>query len=114
MTMTATTTLDDLDFADDIDHHQDMQEKTDDMVTAVQSLKLKGSIKKTKGMEMNARVKDSIKLNENEIEEINDFTYLGFMISNTEDGEVESRARVAKASHTFASLGSTWKAGNTL
>ena len=116
MTMTATTTLEDLDFADDIallsHRHQDMQEKTDAMATTAGNLGLKVSTKKTKGMRMNARVQENIKLNGDEIEEVDDFTYLGSKMSNTGDGEVEIRARLAKASQAFASLRSTWKARN--
>ena len=116
MTMTATTMLEDLDFADDIallsHHHQDVQEKTDAMATTAGHLGLKVSTKKTKGMRMNARVQENIKLNGDEIKEVYDFTYLGSKMSNTGDGEVEIRARLAKASQAFASLRSTWKARN--
>ena len=51
-------------------------------------------------------------MNGDEIEEVDDFTYLDSKMSNTEDGEVEIRARLAKASQAFASLRSTWKARN--
>ena len=116
MTMTATTTLEDLDFADDIAllsyRHQDMQEKTDAMATTAGNLGLKVSTKKTKGMRMNARVQENIKLNGDDIEEVDDFTYLGSKMSNTGDGEVEIRARLTKASQAFASLRSPWKARN--
>ena len=90
MTMTATSTLEDLDFADDIallsHRHQDMQEKTDAMATTAGNLGLKVSTKKTKGMRMNTRVQENIKLNGDEIEEVDDFTYLGSKMSNTGDG----------------------------
>ena len=99
MTMTATTTLEDLDFADDIallsHRHQDMQEKTDAIATTAGNFGLKVSTKKTKGMRMNARVQENIKLNGDEIEEVDDFTYLGSKMSNTGDGEVEIRVRLA-------------------
>jgi hypothetical protein len=112
-TMT-TKTLEDIDFADEfilLSHrHQDMQEKTVIKATIAENLGLKVRTKKTKSMQMIA--KDSIKLNGNEIEEVNDFTYLGSKMSNTGDGEVEIRARVAKASQALASLKGTWKAGN--
>jgi hypothetical protein len=111
-----TTTLGDLDFADDIallsHRHQDMQEKTDAMATTDGNLGLNVSTKKTNSTRMNARVKNNIKMNGNEIEEVNDFTYLGSKMSNTGEGEVEIRARLAKASQAFASVRSTWKARN--
>ncbi|PVD27886.1 hypothetical protein C0Q70_10461 [Pomacea canaliculata] len=116
MTMTATTTLENLDFAADIallSHcHQDMQEKTNAFSESAGNLGLKVSAKKMKSMRVNARVQDSIKLNGEEIEEVDSFTYLGSKVSNTGDAEVEIRARLAKASHSFASLRSTWKAKN--
>jgi hypothetical protein len=109
--MAMTATLEDLDFTNDIallsHNHQDMQEKTDAMATTAGNLGLNVSTKKTKSMRMNARDKDSIKLNGNEIEEVNDFTYLGSKMPNTGDGEVEIRVRLAKASQAFASLRST-------
>ena len=89
-----------------------MHEKTDDMATTAGNLGLKVSTKKTKGMRMNTRVQENIKLNGDEIEEVDDFTYLGSKMSNTGDGEVEIRALLAKASQAFASLRSTWKARN--
>ncbi|PVD22631.1 hypothetical protein C0Q70_18452 [Pomacea canaliculata] len=63
-------------------------------------------------MRVNARVQDGIKLNGEEIEEVDSFSYLGSKMSNTGDAEVEIRARLAKASQAFASLRSTWKAKN--
>jgi hypothetical protein len=93
-TMTPTTTLEDLDFANDIallsHHHQDVQEKTDAMATTAGNLGLNVSTKKTKSMRMNARVKDNIKLNGNEIE-VNDFIYLGSKMSNMGDWEMGRR-----------------------
>ena len=105
-----------MDFADDIallsHRRQDMQEKIDAMATVVGSLGLKASTKKTKSMRMNAKIQDHIRLNGDEIEEVTEFTYLGSMMSIDGDGEVEIRARLAKASQAFASLRSTWKARN--
>ncbi|PVD26796.1 hypothetical protein C0Q70_14474 [Pomacea canaliculata] len=107
MTMTATTTLEDLDFADDIallsHRHQDMQEKTNAFSETTGYFGLV-SPEKTKSIRVNARVKDSIKLNGEEIEEVDSVTYLGSKMSNTGDVEVEIRARMAKASQAFASL----------
>jgi hypothetical protein len=61
-----TTTLEDLDFADDIallsHRYRDMQEKTDVIATAAGNLELNVSTKKTKSMRMNTRVKDNIQI----------------------------------------------------
>ncbi|PVD33025.1 hypothetical protein C0Q70_08473 [Pomacea canaliculata] len=87
-----------------------MQEKANAFSETAGNLGLKVSTKKTKSMRVNARVQDSIKLNGEEIEEVDSFTYLGSKMSNTGDAEVEMRARLLKASQAFASLRSTWKA----
>ena len=55
------------------------------MATTAGNLGLKVSTEKTKGMRMNARVQENIKLNGDEIEEVDDFTYLGSKMSNTQD-----------------------------
>ena len=46
------------------------------------------------------------------MEEEDDFTYLSCKMSANRDGEMEVRARLSKASQTFASLRSTWRARN--
>ncbi|PVD22621.1 hypothetical protein C0Q70_18441, partial [Pomacea canaliculata] len=115
-TMTATTTLEDLDFADDIallsHRYQDMHEKTNAFSETAGNLGLKVSTQKTNSLRVNDRVQDSIKLNREEIEAVDSFSYLGSKMSNTRDAEVEIRARLANASQAFASLRSTWKATN--
>ncbi|PVD22620.1 hypothetical protein C0Q70_18440 [Pomacea canaliculata] len=101
-TMTATTTLEDLDFADDIallsHRYQDMQKKTNAFSETAGNLGLKVSTQKTNSLRVTARVQDSIKLNGEEIEEVHSFSYLGSKMSNTGDAEVEIQARLAKAS----------------
>ena len=47
---------------------------TDAMATTAGNIGLKVSTKKTKGMRMNARVQENIKLNGDEIEEVDVFT----------------------------------------
>jgi hypothetical protein len=89
-----------------------MQEKTDAMAMIAGNLGLNVSTMKTKSIRINVRVKDNIKLNENKIEEVNDFTYLRSEMSNLGNEEVEIRARLAKTSQAFASLRSTWAARN--
>jgi hypothetical protein len=76
------------------------------------NLGLNVSTKKTKSMQMNAWAKDNIRLNGKKIEEVYNFAYIGSKMSNMGDGEVEIRARLAKASQAFASLRSIWKAMN--
>ena len=88
-----------------------MQEKTDAMATTAGNLGLKVSTKKTKGMRMNARVQENIKLNGDEIEEVDDFTYLGSKMSNTGDGEVEIRLDLQKPARPSPHSGAHGKQG---
>ena len=77
---TLTSLLEDLDFADDIallsHRHQDMQAKIDEMTRKAAEIGLKISTKKTKHLRMNSRTDAAIMLNGEEIQDIEDFTYL--------------------------------------
>ena len=77
---TLTTQLEDLDFADDIclTSHRllDMQSKTEELSTTAQKIGLKARQKKIKHMRMNSRTNEPIKLQGENIEEVEEFTYL--------------------------------------
>ena len=78
---TRTTQLENLDFVDDIcltPHRlSDMQSKTEKLSTTAQNIGLKASITKNKHMRMNSRTNEPIKLQGENIEEVEEFTYLG-------------------------------------
>jgi hypothetical protein len=78
---TITSTLEDLDFADDISllsHQlQQVQQKTDSFNQTANSSGLKINIDKTKNLRINAQQNDPIILNGNDIEDVSHFTYLG-------------------------------------
>ena len=88
---TLTNLLEDLDFADDLallsHRHQDMQAKIDDMTRKAGEFGLKISTKKTKHLRMNSRTEAAIMLNFEEIEDIEDFTYLGSKMTTSGDTE---------------------------
>ena len=113
---TLTTALEDLDFADDIallsHKRQDMQTKTSKFSNTAAQIGLKASTKKTKHMRMNARSDEKIKMQDEEIEEVTEFTYLGSKMSENGDSENEIRTRITKASQAFASLKNIWKCRN--
>ena len=77
--------LEDLDFADDIvllsQRQTDMQEKTTTLVEKAQSVGLRVSKKKTKHMRVKTKSKEPVKLKDETIEDVKDFTYLGSNIA---------------------------------
>ena len=113
---TLTERIEDLDFADDIvllaQRHQDMQEKTNDISDTAKQIGLEINASKTKHMRMNARSSEAIHLNENIIEEVDEFTYLGSKLTTNGSCEAEINTRISKASQTFGMLKNTWKARN--
>ena len=113
---TFTSLLEDLDFADDIallsHRHQDMQAKIKYMTRKAGEIGLKISTKKTKHLRMNSRTEAAIMPNGEEIEAMEDFTYLGSKMTTSRDTEKEIRTRISKASQAFATLRSTWRSRN--
>ena len=85
-------------------HHQDMQEKTDDMAKEPGNLGLRLNSKKTKHMKINAARDDAFRLNSAKIGEVEVFTYLSAKMSTIRDSEVKIRPRFSKARQAFASL----------
>ena len=89
-----------------------MQAKINNMTRKARETGLKISTKKTKHLRMNSRTEAAIMLNEEEIENIEDFTYLGSKMTASVDTEKEIRTRISKASQAFATLRSTWRSRN--
>ena len=107
--------LEDLDFADDlclISHKTEhLQAKTDDMVREGKKIGLSVNVNKTKTMSVNARPA-KIEINNEKVENVNRFTYLGSVITTDGGAEADVRARIAKASYTFNTLSKVWKTGS--
>ena len=108
-----TTKLDDLDFADDIaliaSTRQHIQEKTTMMSGNAGRVGLKINAEKTKVMRINARQSDPIVVENNVIEDVEKFMYLGATVSKEGGGTEDLKSRVSKARGTFARLYSIWR-----
>lgn len=107
--------LEDLDFADDlclISHKTEhLQAKTDDMVKEGKKVGLVVNVGKTNTMSINGRPAN-ININNEEVKNVDKFTYLGSVITTDGGAEADVRARVAKASHAFSTLTKVWKSKN--
>lgn len=105
--------LEDLDFADDIaalsaklDH---LQEKTNRLNDYAEQTGLTISASKTKVMYINTNSDAQVNINNNPIERVEDFTYLGSNISQDNAAQKDIRARLGKARCAFSKLHSIWK-----
>ena len=77
--------LEDLEFADNItlisSKFEDMQKITNKLEETASKTGLKISINKTKTMRINTKINNSIKIKNEEMEEVVHFTYLGVQIN---------------------------------
>ena len=107
--------LEDLDFADDLAeisrNISHLQEKTDRLNKFAKRVGLNISTKKTKVMTINAPV-EPVVLNEEPLEEVEDFTYLGSILSKDNGAGKDIKARLNKGCAAFAQLQPIWKANN--
>jgi len=107
------TRLEDLDFADDVallsHNHQDMQSKLTrmGMISAKASLRISKS--KTKGMRINTTNADRLELDGEEIDEVEEFAYLGSNISKDGGSDRDIQLRIGKARTAFIMLSPVWK-----
>jgi hypothetical protein len=108
--------LEDLDYADDVglltSKHSDMQEKTTKMKETSELIGLKVNKKKTKVMRVNNRVNEPIKIDDQDLEEVEQFDYLGSRVSTDGDATRDVTARLSKARYAVASLKNFWQAKN--
>ena len=107
-----TSKLDDLDFADDIATlsatKQQMQDKTRRMEEEGKRVGLKINTAKTKNMRINARNQEKIKINGQDIEETEEFTYLGATVCKEGGGMKDLKNRLSKARGAFIKLKKIW------
>jgi hypothetical protein len=108
--------LDDLDFADDIalisSTQQQMQEKTSLLAQTSIKLGLRPSESKTKVMKINAKRKHPIKIKDTNLEEVEEFTYLGSIVNIEGGTDADVKNRIKKARVIFNILGKVWSAKN--
>ena len=109
---TLTKRLEDLDFADDIcmlaHRLQDAQEQLDHLRSTGLRAGLKINVSKTKTMRVNACLNNNIMLSGQAVEDVNEFTYLGSIVSPTGGTEEDIKARRKKAQQAFATLRPVW------
>ena len=108
-----TSKLEDLDFADDIalmsSKFNDIQDKTTAVKEWAEKAGLKININKTKSMRLNAKIERPIKIDGQEREEVEEFTYLGSKVTKEGGASEDIKARLQKARGAFLSLSQVWK-----
>ena len=101
--------FEDLIFADDIapisSAQIHMQRKTSRLERKAAYVGLKMSVKKTKVMRINVRRQDSIKIQVTELEDTDEFTYLGFTVKRDGGAEAGIKKGLSKARLSFNLLG---------
>ena len=110
---TFTETLEDIDFADDIAllaHRQkDIQGKTEDLATYGKQIGLNINSDKTEVMKINSKSNQPLTINNMNVEEVQEFTYLGSKITTDGDSGADVKGRINKARGAFAALRKIWK-----
>ena len=110
---TLTKQLDDLDFADDLallSHtHSQMQDKTNILNCHAKQIGLRIHTGKTKIMKINPRNNTSIELENQEIEEVDKFTYLGSNVDTEGGSDRDISIRIGKARSAFVLLNNIWR-----
>ena len=111
---TLLSTLEDLDFADDlalVSHtHQHMQEKTSRLSTFAQQVSLKISQRKTDVMTLNVQHLAPVKVNGEDIPTTEEFTYLASIVRH--DGAERAKHnknRLCKARNACRMMNNVWK-----
>jgi hypothetical protein len=98
----------DLEYADDIclmsHKYEHLQAKTEALNITSKLVGLQINTKKTKIMAINNRRKPIIKIQNEEIENIEEFTYLGSITDKNSGTEEDIKSRISKAQITFQSL----------
>uniref|UniRef100_H3B4N3 Reverse transcriptase domain-containing protein n=1 Tax=Latimeria chalumnae TaxID=7897 RepID=H3B4N3_LATCH len=106
-------TLEDIDFADDIcllsQKRELMQEKTDTLSESAQQIGLKVNIKKTKVMKLNVEREGPITCSGEDLEELQQFNYLGSILAADGDIEIEIQRRIGLVTNAFNTLLNIWK-----
>ena len=110
---TVFSTLEDLDFADDLallSHTaEQMQEKTKRLADNAGCIGLKISKKKSEVMTLNVENPQRIKVSDEELPITEEFTYLGSTVTNSGGAGKDITNRIGKARNTFYLLNNVWK-----
>ena len=110
-----TSVLEDLDYADDValisSRFADLQEKTDRLVATAGVVGLKINPRKTKMLRMNHRCTDYIRMEGEEVEDVESFVYLGSVLDKLGGTEADIKRRLALARNAFTRLQNIWRSG---
>ena len=109
---TFTTSLEDLEFADDLallSHRiQDMRDKTKALEVQGAKVGLKINATKTKLMRIGTKRGDGVLVAGGRIEEVDEFTYLESIVSKKRGTDEDIQVRIGKARQTFSMLRPIW------
>lgn len=107
------STLDDLDFADDLallSHtHQHMQEKTTRLQKHGQQIGLRISTKKTETMTLNVKRPAPVQVNGENLRQTDTFTYLGSIIKPEGGTKEDIHSRLSRARNVFRGMNNVWR-----
>ena len=107
-----TSKLEDLDFADDLalisSKQTDLQRKSSLLETTATQTGLKVNAKKTKVMRLNTKNTQKIKMQGEDLEEVESFTYLGGIITTKGGCDEDITNRLKKAKGQFQRLKKIW------
>ncbi|CAG2252109.1 unnamed protein product [Mytilus edulis] len=110
---TLTTRLEDLEFADDIcalsHRFQDAQHQTKSLETVAKQTGLYINAQKTKSMRLNTNQQDCLKIDDSTVEDVQQFTYLGSIVSTSGGTDEDISARKKKAQQVFSMLKPVWR-----
>lgn len=104
--------LEDLDYADDIcllSHRKvDIQANLDSIVTVAQTVGLHINVQKTKAMRIGPVSNDRLQIHNEDVEEVEEFCYLGSIVSKTGGGLADVLTRIKKAQNVWGMMKNIW------
>ena len=107
-----TSVLEDLDFADDIallsSRYVDIEDKTSRLVEEAARVGLKINLKKSKVMRINARNDQRIKVNDEQVDDVEEFLYLGALLDKEGGATKDIQQRLSKVGQPFYRLRRIW------
>ena len=108
--------MEDLDFADDIcllsNTSSKMQTKLNKIAEVSSKVGLKINTKKTKFITVNGNGNPEIQINNQSIEKVDKFCYLGSVINEKGGTDEDIKMRIGKAQYTFNKLSKVWNSNN--
>ena len=111
-----TTTLEDLDYADDIalvsSRFQDIQEKTTRVDKTARSVGLKINQGESKVLRINNRNENPVAVDGRDLEDVQKFVYLGAEVNTSGGTEEDIKRRITLARGAFIKLNKLWNSGN--